>query len=267
MMNFDPSGGPFVPPSDEEIARRNSVTPSKKRVFAKKFIIGVFIAFLAAAGVFGAIRLFGSKSKTSELPTAPTNSAVTNIPETNNDVPDATNTKAYENGPLGLKLIYPDSWKVTDTTDSGVRIESPSFSYTSLEKGDVTGLFRIYIRKGARQADGVIIGRGVAIQPSEKLVYSQPAPDQRKDTLLSLFGLDNKESFGFFLIAGNFQLNIGDTLGPNYGKEPDAFIVGGGFSADTLKGDLETYSVPISVIPTSKAYAQAIDIVKSLKLH
>jgi glucose-1-phosphate thymidylyltransferase len=48
---------------------------------------------------------------------------------------------------------------------------------------------------------------------------------------------------------------------------PDAFIVGGGFSGADLIDDLSTHTVDISTIPTSKAYSQALDILKSLQLH
>lgn len=264
-MNFDPNGGPLAPPDDAEIARRHSSVPSKKSKTIKTLAVILLVLALVSSLVFGVFWFFTKKdSKQPDAATAPT---AVELPVAKSDVPDATTTKSYENGPLGLKFTYPDTWKVTETTDKGIRAESPTFTYTTLDKGDVLGVFRIYIRKGARTADGKVIGRGVAIQPSEKLVYTQPAPDQRKDTLLTLFGLDTKDNFGFFLIAGNFQLNIGDTLGPNYGKEPDAFIVGGGYSSADLTDDMATHTVDISTIPASKAYAQAVEILKSLQLH
>ena len=83
---------------------------------------------------------------------------------------------------------------------------------------------------------------------------------------MSLFGLDTHNNFGFFLIAGNFQLNPGDTLGPNYGKEPDTFIVSGGYSDPKLTIDMATHPVDPTYITTSKAYSQAQDILKMLQL-
>lgn len=264
-MNFDPNGGPLAPPTDAEIAHRHSFAPSKKSKAIKTLLKILLVLVLVSGLVFGIFLLFIKKD--SQQPSTAVSVPLADLPIAKSDVPDATSTKVYENGPMGIKLTYPDTWKALETTDKGVRIESPTFTYTSQDKGDVTGMFRIYIRKGARAVDGKVIGRGVAIRPSEKLVYTQPAPDQRKDTLLSLFGLDTKDNFGFFLIAGNFQLNIGDTLGPNYGNEPDAFIVGGGYSSADLTNDLDTHMVDISVISTSKAYAQAVEILKSLQLH
>lgn len=265
-MSFDPNGGPMAPRRDDkkELPDLVDVHKDKKTL---KTIGKVLVILLLLIGIgFGVYTLFLKKDPTPQ-PTQTTPTTTEQTPVTKDDVPEATTTKQYENGPMGLKLTYPDTWKVTETADRGVRLESPNFTYATINKGDVAGNFRIYIRKGARAVDGAVIGRGVAIQPSEKLVYSQPAPDQRKDTLLSLFGLDTKDNFGFFLIAGNFQLNAGDTLGPDYGKEPDAFIVGGGYSSPDLTDDMATHTVAISTIPTSKAYAQAVDILKTLQLH
>lgn len=182
------------------------------------------------------------------------------------DVPEATSTKEYSNGFLGLKLTHPDTWTATEA-ENGVRLESPSFTYHTEAKGNVSGYFRIYIRKGARSQDGKYIGRGYAIQASEKLAYTNPAPGQLAETNLSLFGLDEPTDFAFFMIAGNYSLQKGDTLGPNYGKEIDTYIIAGGFSEKALTEDLATNPVDPDLLKTSRAYKQAIDIVKSLNLR
>jgi len=266
-MNFDPTGGPLAPQPHAKKELPDLDETVKKSNSLKVIVISIVSIVVVGSLGFVAYTLFFKKD--TPAPVTPTSQPALQVtqPTVPNDIPDATTTKPYENGPLGLSFTYPDTWKVTETTDRGVRVESPTFTYTTLEKGDVSGQFRIYIRKGARAADGKIIGRGVAIQPSEKLVYTKPAPDQRKDTLLSLFGLDMKDNFGFFMIAGNFQLQAGDTLGPDYGKEPDAFIVAGGYSSADLTDDMATNTVAISTLPTSNAYKQAVEILKSLQLH
>lgn len=184
-----------------------------------------------------------------------------------NDIPDSTETEIYDNGPLGVTLTYPVSWKVTETENKGVRIESPDFRITTADDLATTGNFRIYIRKGARTQDSTYIGRGVALKDSEKLTYTNPALGQRIDTLLSSFGLDEPTAFNYFFVAGNFQLKKGDTLGPNYGKEPSTFIIAGGYSSAELTDDMAFYSVDPSVTATSNAYRQAVTIIESLELH
>ncbi|HSX23702.1 MAG TPA: hypothetical protein VLE74_01250 [Candidatus Saccharimonadales bacterium] len=241
-----------------------------KRLAGKKLMvfIPVVVIVLSAAG-FGVWKLFGSKKSAtvaSKSASQPQLSAEGTPP--GQDVPDTTKTQTYENGYLGVKLTYPSTWTATesDTKDS-VRLESSSFSYATVGKGSVSGYFRIYIRKGARDVDSKYIGRGYAIQPSEKLTYTQPAAGQRADTNLSLFGLDTPDNFAFFMIAGNFSLKKGDSLGPNYGKEAETFIIAGGFSSKDLKDDLATNPVAPELLQSSNAYKQAVDILKSLQLH
>ncbi len=267
-MNFDPNNRPESQQPDihRELPDLDEPKIAKKDKIITKTLIIVVASLLIAGGIgFGLYNLFLKKDAPQPAPL--TTQPAIDTPPAAKDVPDATTTKLYENGQMGLKLTYPDTWVVTPTADRGVRVESPTFTYASLEKASVSGQFRIYIRKGARPADGKTIGRGVAIQPSEKLVYTNPALDQRKDTLLSLFGLDTKDNFGFFMIAGNFQLNAGDTLGPDYGKEADAYIVSGGYSSTDLIDDMATNAVAISTLPTSNAYKQAVDILKTLQLR
>jgi hypothetical protein len=162
--------------------------------------------------------------------------------------------------------VHPDGWKASEA-GGGVRLSSPNFTYQTKSGEQVDGNFRIYIRLGAREQDGKYIGRGVAIKSSEELKYSDPLPGQRKTTLLSSFGLDKTDNFGFFLIAGNFELKKGETLGPNYGKEADAFIVTGGYSSDELKDDLATNMMSVDGYDQTNAYKQAVAIVQSLQLR
>lgn len=235
---------------------------SKKRLF---IIVGGVIAVLVVLGA--AWKLIPSKDQL-DNPTPQTSQDTQKQTTTsrNEDVPESTKTKDYSNGFLGLKLKYADTWTVSEA-ENGVRLESPTFTYTSQNKGAVSGNFRVYIRKGARQQDGKYIGRGYAIQPSEKLAYSEPAPGQLAETNLTLFGLDEPTDFGFFMIAGNYSLQKGDTLGPDYGKEQETYIIAGGFSDPSLTDDLATNTVDPNVLPTSRAYKQGLDIVKSLSLR
>ena len=249
---------------DEEnnkAVRRNGSQKSKK---PKKLILILFTLAIVVALV-GTIKMFTHKN----LP----NKTTTNVEKKSEqkvevaDLPTTTATKEYENGPMGLTLTYPSDWTATETTDNGTRIESPVFNYKNLDGDPVSGNFRIYIRKGARAADRKYIGRGVAIQESLKTIYKKPAVGQRADTLVTNFGLDTADNFAYFFVAGNFQLKVGDTLGPDYGKEPETFIISGGYSSKDLKDDMATNTVPVDYISKSNAYKLAIEIIKSLQLH
>ncbi len=243
--------------------RLTDLYPAKKR---KKYpMVILFVLLLVGLGF--AVYKIGSR-KPADKPAASNGQSQISPTVTEKDVPDAPDTKAYENGFLGVKLSYPSNWTATESANKdGVRFESPDFRYQTLSQGEVTGNFRVYVRKGARNVDGKYIGRGYAMQPSEKLVYATPAVGQRPDTFLSLFGLDTPDNFAFFLIAGNYNLVKGDTLGPTYGKELETYIITGGFASKELKDDLATNPVALKLITTSNAYKQALGILKSLQLR
>lgn len=229
----------------------------------KVFLLITSLVLVAGLGI-GALFALRQHKESTPKTTQPAAVVRTAPPK---DVADAPKTELYENGFLGFSLQRPSTWTATETKDTGVRIESPDFHYTTSNKGDVTGNFRLYIRKGARAVDSGYIGRGVALAESQKLVYVKPAVGQRTDTWLTLYGLDRPDNFAYFMIAGNFHLQMGDTLGPGYGKEPETYIITGGYSAKEQKDDLATNEVPLSAIQTSNAYKQAVAVLASLQLH
>lgn len=241
--------------------------PPKK---SKKFNPKVIIALIAVALLGGAAFLimhFANKDK------APANNqqtqTETNIPEADNtpaDVPTASENKKHTADFPRVEFTYPSNWNVSEN-DRGIRIESPEFSYKKHDNTTTTGNFRLYIRQGARSVDSSFIGRGVATKPSQTLTYSDPAPGQRAETNLSFFGLDSPDHFAFLFIAGNFSLNVGDTLGPDYGKEPETFIISGGYSQKSLTDDMATNPVSLDEFDQKNAYTQAIEILKSLKVY
>ncbi len=250
---------PTSTPERQSIRTKASLSRFKKSIIW----IGIIIVILAVG--YEAFRVL-TKKQTAPVKQVAVQTAQT-APSLPKDVPDAGATKPYSNTALGVKLSYPDTWKITEMPDQGVRIESPEFSFISNEQGTQNGLFRLYIRKGARMSDSKFIGRGYALAPSEKLIYTKPANDQRKDTLITQFGLDKPDNFAYFFIAGNFQLSKGDTLGPHYGNEPETFIIAGGYSGPKLTEDMATYTVAPDVTTTSNAYKQAVMIISSLQLN
>lgn len=188
--------------------------------------------------------------------------------ESPKDIPDAPGTKTYENGFLGVEFSYPETWTAMEGVNGeSVRITSPEFAYTTIDNSQVQGMFKIYVRKGARSIDGKYIGRGYAIEKSETLRYENPTASQRPDTYLSLFGLDEPTNFAYFFIAGNFELEKGDTLGPTYGQEPDTYIIAGGYSQADHTDDLQTNLMSPAYVKGSNAYKQARSILQSMRLR
>lgn len=260
-------GAPLeMPDGDEPHHKPPSTRASRpRRALVKK--LGLIVLILAAlAGLaLGAWHLTHGKKSTPSQSVGQTTGSQT-APKTS-DVPAAGTTKVFSSDNLALQLTYPTTWTTTETSDSGLRVESPTFNYQTVNKGVVNGNFRIYIRQQARASDSTYIGRGVAAQPSIALTYTKPAPTQRQTTYLTNFGLDTPDNFAYFMIAGNFNLKKGDSLGPNYGKEQGTFIIAGGYSGKDLKDDMATNQVPLAGFDSTNAYKQAVDIIKSLQLN
>ncbi len=229
-----------------------------------KGLLIALVAIIVLAGIgFGVWKFVLNKPKKATAPNPAVTQATTQT--SGSDVPNVASTESYSSSALSVGFKYPKGWKVTEAT-GGIRIDSPAFSYPAANLGTVDGLFRVYIRQGARKVDGAYIGAGIAIKSSEKLTYAQPAIGQRADTLLSSFGSNSIDIFTFFLIAGNFQLNKGDTLGPNYGTEPDTYIVAGGYTTPQAVDDFAMNSVAITYYANTNAYKQAVAILASLQL-
>ncbi len=262
----DPLAAPPQLDKQPPTLERHSVRQKagKSRIKRTIIILGALIALLGIG--YEAFRVLTKKSKPAPVSPPTVQESVQTSQAIPNDVPDAGSTKQFSSTQLNLKFSYPDTWKVTETADQGIRIESPEFSYITNDEGQVDGHFRVYIRRGARAADSKVIGRGYADAPSEKLAYTNPSTDQRKETLLTRFGLDEPTNFAYFFIAGNFQLNKGDTLGPNYGKESETYIIAGGYTNSKKTDDMDFFSVATEMPLTSNAYKQAVQIIASLQL-
>lgn len=256
--------GPLELPG--EPTRHAPIPKQPTRKPGKKMLTIILVILVLAALGFGIKKLFLSSSKEPAANQQTANTETVDQPEAGGmDVPDVTETQVFTADYPRIELTHPTSWKIT-AKDDGVRLESPAFTYQAGDGMDVEGHFRIYIRQGARTKDSEYIGRGVAIKKTEKLVYSEPAVGQREETNLSFFGLDTSDHFAYFFVAGNYELKKDDTLGPDYGTESETYIIAGGYSAPALKDDLATNKVSLDYYDQTNAYAQAMEILSSLKV-
>ena len=175
-------------------------------------------------------------------------------------------SEEYSSSQLLIDFKYPSSWEVAEE-NGAIFVKSPNFRYSENEGGEVSGVFKIYIKKGAEENDGKYLGRGYAIGPSEKLQYSNPASGQRKETFVTAFGLDKPDNFSYFVVQGNFNLKKGETLGPKFASEQDAFLIAGGFASDDLKDALETNPISVDYYKSDQNYLTAIEIIKTIRLR
>lgn len=257
---------PVELPGEESKSVQPAPAPSKRRGFKKPLIILLVVLIVAGLGL-AAWKVLGKKPKpasqanTNAQPTQPAS-----VPKATSDIPSVTSTKDFTAQTLAVEFKYPSSWTATEK-DGGISVISPTFSYQTKTGSNVKGYFKVYIRNTARSIDSKYIGRAYAVQPTQKLTYLNPNPNQRKDTYLSFFGYDDGSNFAYFMITGNFpNLKKGDTLGPNYGKEPGTYIIVGGYADASLKDDLQFNQMPPDSFNGSNAYKQALDILKSLRV-
>lgn len=263
-------GSPLNVPGEPLRDSQPSPRPAKKqrRFPVKKLLLGLLLITALAAAGFGGWKLFSNRnapvlheSNTPEQPVAPEAEAS----HTEDDIPEAKEIKTFKAARPRISFDYPSEWTITEN-DSGVRVESPGFKYTASDGSPVDGNFRVYVRQQARPADSVYIGQGIAIESSKKFIYSQPVVGQLPETNMIYFGLDSTKHFAYFFVAGNFALEKGDILGPDYGKEPETYIITGGYSAKDQEDDMATHPVPLEYYASTNAFKQAMDIIKSLKL-
>jgi hypothetical protein len=190
-----------------EIEHKPAYSPKhskKKRKLSKTPLIIILVLILVGSGGFAAWNLLLNKPKADSTGTlAPTksgNSAASSTPSrplNPKDTPTEPLTQKYTSTKLNVAFQYPASWKISEA-NGGLRIESPKFTYNAIDAGDINGNFRIYIRQGARDIDAKYIGHGVAIKPSDKLTYTQPALGQRTSTRFKLLVLTIPKILAFF---------------------------------------------------------------------
>ncbi len=255
-----PYDQPLDLPGGEEVPHTPQPPKPKKRKGRRALLVIVGIIALAVLG-FAGLKLL-SKPKPAEPQTSQEPTAIT---PKQTEAPAAKGTKLFTADTLAVSFNYPDNWTVAEK-EGTITVKSPEYDYKSADAGTVHGYFRIYIRKSARAVDSKYIGRAVAVQPTEEITYTNPAPSQRKQTELSYFGYDEPVNFAFMMITPGFKLQKGDTLGANYGKEAEAYIIAGGYSAKDNLDDLSFHSVAVANISSSDVIKQATELFKSLKV-
>lgn len=253
-------------PGENERPNESPKFKAKKNFkFPKKLFIGLLILIIVAGLAFAGWKLFADKEEVAQ----PQSQQPTNQSQTDNSSDEGLVSseldKEYTNDFLRLSFKYPSSWTVNDVDDA-ITIKSPDIKYKQNNGMETTGYFKIYIKKGATQSDGEYLGKGYAVANSEKIAYSEPATGQRSETFLTDFGLETPDNFAYFIVQGNFDLKKGDTLGPSYAKEMDAYLISGGFSSSDQTENMATNIVSLDTYKSDEAYKVAIEIVKSLKI-
>lgn len=174
-------------------------------------------------------------------------------------------SETYTNDFLRLTFKHPKNWAVKDQNDI-ITITSPQFKYTLKDGSEKEGFFKLYIRQSSTPSEGQYLGRGFAVEQSEKMIYSDPAEGQKKETYLTNFGLDSSNNFAYFVVQGNFALAKDESLGPKFASEPGSYLIAGGFGSADIESPLQTNLLSLSSFKNEQEYKTAIEIAKSLQL-
>lgn len=244
---------------------RHSLPKHKKKWIKTIIKLLVFLIVIGAIGYAIYYLKYLPNPPKKESSDTPIQSQAVTSSKNNDEVIPATDFKKHVGDFPRIELTYPSNWTLTEK-DNGVQIVSPDFSYETSDKGTVKGNFSVYLRQGARASEGKYIGRGLAVRPTEKLVYKAPSSTQRKDTNLTLFGLDKSTHFSYFMISGDYVLAKEETLGPSYGKEAETYIIVGGFGSTKQIEPMDYANLPLDKATNLAVYKQGIEIVKSLKV-
>lgn len=270
-----PDGELKIPPDvpQEHISQpsmgSDRIEKAPKKVILKRLAyLLVAIIILAAAGIV-AWKLVPAK-QSGQKPSAAASEQNQNTSEDQADavalaLGNTNLTETYTSDTLRLEFKHPPGWKVAEQANA-LMIKSPAFDLADRNGSVASTYFKIYIKQGANGTDGKYLGRGYAVAPSEKLTYANPAVGQRKTTFLTDFGLDTSDNFAYFVVQGNFNLEKGDTLGPKFASETEAFLLSGGFASEQEKDNLQTRLITTDSYKQNLAYQTAVEIVKTLQL-
>jgi hypothetical protein len=250
----------------EDKEQTSSMPPPKKQKRRGK-ILKTFVIWLIALSAIAAIATAGIIYFLDKESSEPASQTQTQPEEQSAEESVASElSETYDSTLLRLSFMHPSDWTVNEV-DRGITVSSPQFEYATDDGETVNGSFKVYIRKGARSVDGNYLGKGFAVKPSEEISYSSPEPGQREDTYLSAFGLDEPDNFAYFILQGNIKLDEGDTLGPDFAKEPDAYLIFGGYTSEEREDDLSTNTLSLDDYDQTSQYLTAVEILKSLQLR
>ncbi len=267
--NNQPQGGvqntPVGPNSPAPTVQANNpqpVLPPNKSGDKRWMWIALALVGLGLV-VAGALYWFVLRSSADEQASSQTN-------ETQNqqvqkpeqpDVPDST-PQTFKSEKLNIELTHRKDWKLKESADGAITITSPSTSYASTDGTSTTGVFTLYLRKGASEAQRTNIDKSIATKDSEVIAYSAPTKDQRQYTNLSFAG--PKDMFGFFIVTGNTEFKAGAPLLYALPLDGEFYMIAGGYGND------ETGSMLFDPVPKdmfdSPTLQDALTIVKSIKI-
>lgn len=224
------------------------------------FVVGGIILALLLAGV--AYMLLQRKGN-SEQPGQATANKQSESEENTNSTPADSTPVVFKSTKLNIELTHRKDWTLKEAPTGEITITSPKTSYATLDGQSKTGVFTLKVRVGVPDGMKATIEKAIAVRDSEVIAYTDPPETQRYYTNLSYAG--QKDAFNFFIVTGNTAIKAGNAFAYTLVLDSAFYLLTGGYGTDK-EDTLAFDSVQPSAIDSSTVQ-QAIDIVKSLKIH
>lgn len=166
--------------------------------------LGKAIAVLLVVAILGlAAYYIGSKYN---APTTKTSKKTSTTAKTAVKAPTQTYTSNYQN----LTFVYPNDWKVSETTDT-ITATSPVMQLTSYARQTVTGQVVFRVRAHGAALNEFNAGSAMAAIDSQIIAYASPAAGQRGSTYISFLNYADSKGGGIdgIYITGNAGYKTG----------------------------------------------------------
>lgn len=199
--------------SDYEAASRSTadfvqaVKPPKAKKSKKPLVIILIILLIAALAATGYF-LFLKKDPKPVENTQP--EPVSQAPAA--ETADAALNEHYVSQDLHLALDHPSSWKLDNSIDGQIKLESPITKLANAEGEQMDARIVLTILSSGSQPPGFTGNTGQAVAESEKFAYKAPTQNQRKETFLSFLGFGGGNDVDAIYITGDSGYQKGQTV-------------------------------------------------------
>ena len=149
----------------------------------KIIFISIIVILLLAVGGY-----FGFKFLNKEP--APQQQAQETSQEDTNQNEQTAPVEEYNSRDLQLSLEYPGNWEVDDSEIGKLLITSPETALTDAIGNEVQGKVVFTIVNAGGDIPGFVIDGGTAAIASEKITYTRPSQNQRKQTHITLVAFE-----------------------------------------------------------------------------
>jgi hypothetical protein len=223
-----------------------------------KWLLYVVIAIVVLGSAIGGYLLLKPKAK--PIAKAKPPAARTQTPAQT----DSTSVD-YKSTKLGLELTHRKDWTLTADANTGaITLTSPGSSYQAEDGSSKQGSFTLRLSQGTDNGTESYIHAGFASLDSVNIAYTAPLASQFNYTNITVAG-NTKGVSSFLLLSGQTTFKVNDALSTFF-MNGDSYVILGGFGTFQPDGTPAFDSLSTDSFTSGSQFAQAVDIIKSLKI-